>query len=65
MWKFHFKSPDREYEAQVWIVRNVLYDVRAGPRDVDAGGALKAEILNRAAKAAARARGGGEYERGV
>ena len=25
---------------------------RAGPRDVDAGGALRAEVLNRAAKAA-------------
>ena len=35
--------------------------IRAGPRDVVAGGALKAEVLNRAAKAAT----GGEYEKGV
>ena len=35
----------------------------AGPRDVGAGGALKAEVLNRAAKAARG--GGGEYEREV
>ena len=35
--------------------------VRAGPRDVVAGGALKARVLNRAGKAA---RGGGESMRG-
>ena len=38
-------------------------ETRAGPRDVVAGGALKAEVLNRALEAARfRREGGGEYE---
>ena len=30
----------------------IVIDIRAGPRDVVAGGALKARVLNRAAEAA-------------
>ena len=36
---------------------DIIVRIRAGPRDVVAGGALTAEVLNRAAKAASGGRG--------
>ena len=49
----------------MFTLPSVHYNIfRAGPRDVVAGGALKAEVLNRAAEAARfRREGGWEYER--